>query len=81
MQLSDIPHILTILIYVTLCNNSILLTSAHCAGIFKEAGVYLGGTTSDGQGSTFFEVEAEFPHPNYGMCNLIFSMYVIIYFV
>ena len=52
--------------------NSILLTSAHCAGIFIESGIFLGGTTVDGSGSTYYDVEAELPNPNYGMSHLRF---------
>ena len=45
--------------------HSILLTAAHCVGIFL-AGVLIGGTTVDGKSSTFIAVDKEFPNPSYG---------------
>lgn len=45
---------------------SILLTAAHCAGIFIQSGIFLGGTTVDGSGSVYYDVEAELPNPSYG---------------
>lgn len=58
-----------------ICANSILLTAAHCAGIFIQSGIFLGGTTVDGSsGSTFYEVESELPNPNYGTCNFNFTI-------
>lgn len=45
---------------------SIILTAAHCVGIFL-AGAFVGGTTYDGQsGSTFIAVAKEYPNTAYG---------------
>lgn len=46
--------------------NSVLLSAAHCVGIFIENGIYLGGNTVDGAGSLRLGVIEEFPHPEYG---------------
>ena len=43
-----------------------LLSAAHCAGVFIENGIYLGGNTADGAGSLRFRVEKELAHPGYG---------------
>ena len=43
-----------------------LLSAAHCAGVFIENGIYLGGNTADGAGSLRFSVEKELAHPGYG---------------
>ena len=43
---------------------SVLLTAAHCEGIFLD-GAYIGANTIDGEGSELFRVDTEFPHPDY----------------
>jgi hypothetical protein len=64
------PYSLTNFAFVTHFGNSILVTAAHCASFFKSNGIFLGGTTLDGSGATSFDVDIEFPHPNYGTFNL-----------
>jgi hypothetical protein len=48
----------------TLIHPDIVLTAAHCAGVWM-GGVFIGGTTIDGSASTFIGVDSEFPHPDY----------------
>jgi Trypsin len=44
----------------------VLLTSAHCYGMFVENGVYIGGITADGQYShEHYTVQVEMKHPLY----------------
>lgn len=58
---------------------SIVLTAAHCKGAFLD-GVYIGGTDLLGSGSEYFEVLAELPHPDYGMCVCVLSGKFVITF-
>ena len=46
-------------------NFSILLTAAHCQGVFT-SGVFIGATQRDGIGTMVAGVDREYPHPNYG---------------
>jgi len=48
----------------TLIYPDIVLTAAHCQGIFLD-GFLQGGNTIDGAGSEFYAVDLELPHPNY----------------
>jgi len=49
----------------TLIHPDIVLSAAHCAGVFLD-GALVGGTTIDGNsGSTFIPVDSELLHPNY----------------
>ena len=56
------------------------MTAAHCAGVFVENGIFLGGNTADGAGSLYFGVTKEFPHPGYGtLCfhiNCFMKLYI-----
>lgn len=48
----------------TLIYPDIVLTAAHCEGVFLE-GALIGGTKIDGTQSEFIDVVSQYPHPNY----------------
>jgi trypsin len=48
----------------TIVHVDVLLTAAHCAGVFLE-GVIIGGTDLTGEGSTYYATDFELPHPDY----------------
>jgi secreted trypsin-like serine protease len=48
----------------TLIHHDIMLTAAHCKGIFRQ-GVFIGGNRIDGLGSEFISVTKEIPHPKF----------------
>jgi secreted trypsin-like serine protease len=48
----------------TVVHVDVLLTAAHCAGVFLE-GVLIGGTDITGEGSTYYATDLELPHPDY----------------
>ena len=48
----------------TLIHPDIVLTAAHCQGVFLD-GWLQGGTIISGSQSDFFAVDVEFPHPDY----------------
>jgi len=48
----------------TLIHPDIVLTAAHCQGVFLD-GWAQGGLTIDGAGSEIIAVDSEFPHPDY----------------
>jgi hypothetical protein len=55
------------------------LTAAHCAGVFIENGIYLGGNTADGAGSLYIGVTKEFPHPGYGTHCCLKITFIMLY--
>lgn len=48
----------------TLIYPDIVLTAAHCKGIFLD-GVLIGGTQISGSGSVYIPVDSEYSHPDY----------------